>query len=83
MEFQNTSMEKSWKKYLSCTRIIQKKCCAARAYSNDNHEIGVVCFIFCGEGVTKRGDVEATVKQSEMIMSYIYHIPLIIIFVSH
>ena len=25
MEFQNTSMEKSWKNVLSCTRIIQKK----------------------------------------------------------
>ena len=25
MEFENTSMEKSWKFFLSCTRIIQKK----------------------------------------------------------
>ena len=43
-----------------------KKFCAARAYSHDDHEIGVVCFIFCGESVTKRGDVDATVKQSEI-----------------
>ncbi len=48
-----------------------KKFCAARAYSHDDHEIGVVCFIICGEGVTKRGDVDTTVKESEMIMSYI------------
>ena len=66
-------MEKSWNFkmalwknhgnfFLSCTRIIQKKICAACAYSYDDNEIGV-CFIFCGEGVTKRGDVEATVRK--------------------
>ena len=39
-----------------------KKFCAACAYSYNDNEIGVVCFIFCGEGVTKRGDLEATVR---------------------
>ncbi len=33
-----------------------------RCARNDS-EIDVVCFIFCGEGVTKRGDVEATVRK--------------------
>ena len=64
MEFQNISMEKSWKTFLSCTRIIQKKLCCARIFPDDN-EIDVVCFIFCGEGVTKRGDLEATVRKVE------------------
>ena len=40
-----------------------KKVCAARAHSFDDNKIGVVCFIFCGEGVTKRGHVEATVRK--------------------
>ncbi len=61
MEFQNTSMEKSWKIFLNCTLIILFFC-AARAHSYDDNEIGV-CFIFCGEDVTKRGDVEATVRK--------------------
>ena len=39
-----------------------KKFRATRAYSNNDNEIGVVCFIFCGEGVTKRDGVEATVR---------------------
>ncbi len=39
-----------------------KKICAVHAYSYDANEIGV-CFIFYGEGVTKRGDVEATVRK--------------------
>ncbi len=40
---------------------VPKNFSAVRAYSYDDSEIGVVCFIFCGEGVSKRGDVEATV----------------------
>ncbi len=39
-----------------------KKFHATLTYSNDYNKIGIVCFIFCGEGVTKC-DVEATVRQ--------------------
>ncbi len=39
-----------------------KKIRAARAFPNDDTEIAVVS-IFCGEGVIKRGDVEATVRK--------------------
>ncbi len=39
-----------------------KKVCVVHAYPYDDNEIGV-CFIFCGEGVTKRGDVEAAVRK--------------------
>ncbi len=42
-------------------RALFKKICAARAYSYDENETDV-CFIFCGEGVTKRVGVEATVR---------------------
>ncbi len=41
----------------------KKKFCVVCAYSHDDNEIGVVCFIFCGEGATKRSDVEATVRK--------------------
>ncbi len=39
-----------------------KKLCVVRTYSYDDNETGV-CFIFCEEGVTKRGDVKATVRK--------------------
>ena len=70
MEFQNTSMEKSWEIFLSCTMHPppqKKKNCTARTCTYDDNEMGVVCSIFRGEGVTKRGDVEATVIKSKMI----------------
>ncbi len=54
MEFQNTSMEKSWKIFLSCTGIIPKKFVLRVHIPIGNW----CCFIFCGEG-----DVEATVRK--------------------
>ncbi len=63
IEFENTPMEKSWNFFFELHAHYPKEFCAARAYSYDDNEIGVVCFIFCGEGVTKRGDVEATVRK--------------------
>ncbi len=38
-----------------------KRICAVCAYPYDDNEFGVVCFILCGEGVTK--NVEATVRK--------------------
>ena len=75
MEFEKKAkiMEKSWNfkipvwknhgKIFELHAHDPKKFCAARAHSFNDNEIGVVCFIFCGEGVTKRGDVEATVRK--------------------